>query len=487
MAKLYGKGRIVEIERGKKYRLELSGGKHPITGQYMRARETFLGTKRQAELRVEEMRKELELTRELLEIGLGEDDLLECGISVPMALQDGMNAIRVRHYVDEYRDKRRREVTFADWCEKYLATREELGSKRANTYKADRCYSKHLVSGLGDLVLSDIRPSTVSDLYATMKSNGVGASTINQCHKLLKRIMHAAMVDELINRNPVELVETPKKPKPKRRALTVEQAARIRDLTSSGTLTGNKVAVYLGLALGARVGEVLGLQWRHIELDGPTPCVHIVQQYVGGGKVGPLKTDDDNNPVGRLVPIDSATSRMLKAWRVEQRNKLINEVGVEPGNDTPVITNEVGGYCDRRNFSAWFRSWCVDHGFGKWIGDDGRQIVELTVGDDPSLYGDATILWRDSEGWPCDASGKRYSRTYKRPTIKRHYDGLVYHELRHSHFTLRLASGTSIPVAQALGGWSTPAMLTEVYLHSTPEGIWDEAGFMDEVIGASRT
>ena len=95
---------------------------------------------------------------------------------------------------------------------------------------------------------------------------------------------------------------------------------------------------------------------------------------------------------------------------------------------------------------------------------------------------ESTIIeWRDAEGWHCDENGRRYSRTYKRPVIKRHYEGLNYHELRHTHFTMRLASGMDIPTAQALGGWSTPAMLMNVYAHPVNENIWNAAGFMDKL------
>ena len=51
--------------------------------------------------------------------------------------------------------------------------------------------------------------------------------------------------------------------------------------------------------------------------------------------------------------------------------------------------------------------------------------------------------------------------------------------LRHTHFTMRLASGMDIPTAQALGGWSTPTMLMNVYAHPVSENIWNAAGFMD--------
>ena len=50
-----------------------------------------------------------------------------------------------------------------------------------------------------------------------------------------------------------------------------------------------------------------------------------------------------------------------------------------------------------------------------------------------------------------------------------------------THFAMRLASGMDIPIAQALGGWSTPAMLMNVYSHPVSENIWNAAGFMDKL------
>ena len=115
------------------------------------------------------------------------------------------------------------------------------------------------------------------------------------------------------------------------------------------------------------------------------------------------------------------------------------------------------------------------------MSDDGKRIVELTIGDDPTPYSDCIIEWRDEHGWNCDETGKRYSRTHKRPKVKKHYRGLVFHELRHSHFTRRLANGMDIPIAQAHGGWIKPTMLLNTYSHPVPENVWASAGFMDDL------
>lgn len=441
MAKLYGHGSIEQVDKNK-FRICLSAGKNPITGKYGRHRETFIGTRRQAELRIEEIRRELENGKAL-------------------------NA-----------DK----MMFAEWIESYLSDRESLGKHRPTTLRRDRVLSKHLLRGLGAVRVVDITPVMINGLYASMRDAGVGDTTIKQCHRLLKAIMKQAVNNDLILRNPVERAETPKNPKPNRQSLSVEDAMRLSAICTSGTPTANKTAVYLALATGCRLGEVLGLEWAHVTFDDERPFVHIVQQFTEAGELAPLKTDKDENPVGRVVPLDSSTVAVLLAWKSLQREQL-NQLGVEQCMSTPVVTNQNCTFTNHSRFERWWRSFCVENGFGKMVTDDGKQLITLTVGDDAAAYpeSDYCIEWRDSDGWPCDASGKRYSRSYKRPKVKTRYQGLNFHALRHTHFSFRLASGTDIITCQYLGGWSSPAMLMNVYSHPIAQTVWQSSGFMDKL------
>ena len=441
MAKqLYGRGSIEEIIKGKKYRIQQPAGKDPVTGKYVRIRETFKGTKRQAEMRLEQIRRELEQGKAL-------------------------NA-----------DK----ITIAEWLERYLSTRESMGKLRPNTLRRDRVLSKHILRGLGVVLVVDLTPAMVNEFYATMRDSGVGDTTVKQCHRLLKTVMKQAVNNDLILRNPVERADTPKNPKPSRQSLSVEDANRLSELCTAGTPTANKTAVYLALATGARLGEVLGLTWGNVMLDGERPFVHFVQQFTEQGELAPLKTDKDDDPnPGRIVPLDASTIAVLMAWKPIQREQL-NVLGLEQGTATPIITNQLGKNTNHSRFQRWWRdSFCVPNGFVRYVTEDGREIVTLTIGDDASLYPGCLVEWCKPTGWPCDESGKAYSRSYKRPKVKRCYDGLHFHALRHTHFSLRLASGMDTITAQYLGGWSTPAMLMNVYAHPIAENIWKSAGFMD--------
>ena len=438
MAKLYGKGTIEEKVKGKKYRIRFSVGKNPVTGKYDMHTETFLGTRRQAELRVEELRKQYESGRAL----------------------------------------RADEITFSEWCERFLSGREGLGKLKPATLRQNRNTSRHLLRYLGDVRVSEIAPVNVTDMYAAMRGDGVGDATILHCHKLMKQIMKSAMDNDICLRNPMDRVDAPKKPKTKREALSADESRRLASIVTESEPGANETAVYIALATGARLGEVLGLTWDDVSTGGKRPYIHFIKQLTREGKLASLKTDEEDNPVGRVVPIDGSTVAVLERWRGAQA-KALKELGVKQTDETHVITNGLGSHCDHTNYERWFRSFCARNGFGKWVDEDGRDIVSLTVGEDAGEREDCVIEWRDAEGWPCDETGRRYSRSYKRPKIKHCYEGLNYHELRHTHFTHRLADGMDIPTAQALGGWSSPAMLMTTYAHPVSENVWASAGFMD--------
>ena len=436
---LYGKGTIKELTKGKYY-LRFPIGKDPVTGKYRTHCETFSGTRRQAELRIEELRREY-------------------------ATGKAANA-----------DK----ITLAEWMEKHLQQREDMGNLRPRTIERYRVLNKHIVKHLGGMLVKDITPDIVEGFYASMRKSGVGDTTICQCHVLLKAALKRAVNSGVIPFNPSDRVESPKKPTPNRMWLEDDDARRFAALCTEGTPTANKTAAYIALATGDRKGEVLGLTWAHVVLNGKQPYIYFEQQWTERSEIAPRKTDKGDAPQGTMCPIDASTVNVLLRWKQQQRQEL-NALGIEQGTTTPVFTNHNGTFINHSRFDRWRRKFYLDNGFAWLVADDGRKVVTLTIGEDASLYPDCIIEWRDSAGWPCDENGKRYSRSYPKPKIRTHYQGLKFHSLRHTHFSMRLADGMDIITAQYLGGWKSPAMLMNVYAHPMAANVWASAGFMDKL------
>ena len=482
MAKLYGKGSITELDKGKKYRIELSLGRDPVTGKYRKHRETFLGSRRECELRVDEIRREREFLDKLTASGVDMDALERYGITPEYIFERGLSVGEVIAELDKCvadEEARAKQKRFDEWAEEYLQMRERRGVVRPATLKQNRVCARHLSERIGDMYITEIKPRDVDNLYAQMTAEGLGQSVVVQSHKLLRQIMAHAVKNGLILFNPVDrdrLEAVPKLVKSKRKSLERDEYTRLLSICSSGAPTALHVAVYLGGILGARLGEVLGLQWKHFH-DGERPFILVEQQYRRDGEVAATKTGKDGDG-GRIIPIDASSASLLRSWRSAQREALL-EFGIESGLDTPIVTNEVGTWQDHARFERKFRQFCVDHGYGRFVDEDGTRIVELCIGDDAAPYDGCVILWHDAEGWPCDAEGKRYSRTYKKPKIKKRYQGLVYHELRHSKYSIAGADGMPKKVAQALGGWKSSKMLDEIYEHALDEDVLKSASYME--------
>ena len=491
-------GKVKEIGP-KLYAIEASGGTNPITGERIRARERFHGTKTQANERLQALKNELKLTRELLEVGVTADDLNECGLSVGYLVQDGtMNAATVKTMVDAYRAEQARireleskRVTFADFFESYLAGREKMGDVRASTISKYRSASKHLLEHIGEANLADVDAEAVERMYADLRASGIGDETLLTCHSLMTMVMRQAYKFDRIDRNPMDKVERPKRTTDtKRGMLQPDDAKRLEVAVITGAPSGYTMAVYIALATGARLGEVLGLQWRNVREDHGRPYLDLVKQHTRKGELDDLKTDKHGQRKGRIVPIDRTTLQALGEWKRAQRAQ-IGELGIEQGMDTPIITNTVGKWVTHSDFERWFREFCVRNGFGWYTTDDGRKIVVLQPGDEMAmLYSqdEYFILWRDADGWYTDEDGRRFSRTYPNPNkdLKKHYDGLRFHWIRHTHFSLRKAAGMDSETIQALGGWKDSRMMDRVYGHVVNENLWASAGFMD-ALSASET
>jgi hypothetical protein len=118
----------------------------------------------------------------------------------------------------------------------------------------------------------------------------------------------------------------------------------------------------------------------------------------------------------RVISVDTHLISRLKAWKSIQTGALLAQ-GITLTGDTPVCANSTGGICEQTRLYNWFRNFCVDNGFGRYVHNNGNEIPERLF---------------DAEGIAVDENGRRYSRSNKRPEVTKHYQGLKFHEHRHT-------------------------------------------------------
>ena len=142
----------------------------------------------------------------------------------------------------------------------------------------------------------------------------LSARSIADVRAALRSALTSAATRELIARNPAALVKLPAARKRRRKAWTTEQA---RTFLESAKVSADALyaAYVLVLVLGLRRGEVLGLVWDDLDLDGGELTVGL-QLQPGGGRL--LHRDTKTEASEATLPLPDICVTALRKARARQ-------------------------------------------------------------------------------------------------------------------------------------------------------------------------
>lgn len=157
----------------------------------------------------------------------------------------------------EYVDPRRGRVTFADWCEDWLAGARNLGPGGRDTYLRD--LDRHILPQVGRLRLGAITPAVIDDYL-----NGLtlAPSSVHRHYRTIHRALAVAVDRGLLAKNPADKVTPPRVPKREVTPLSVEQIDALADAISPRYRAWVFVAAYGGL----RWSETVGLRRKDVQV-----------------------------------------------------------------------------------------------------------------------------------------------------------------------------------------------------------------------------
>jgi integrase len=203
------------------------------------------------------------------------------------------------------------------WAERWLGTVAQR--VRPATLRSYRQVVKvHIGPGLGSWPLADLRPSVVEHWTAEMAERGMRPSSIALNRRILAAMLADAERDGRAPRNAARLAHAPRvEGTTRRRTLTAAEARALLDMTRDDPAG---LLVTLALGTGARVGELLALDWSDVDLGAGTVSIHGSRSRHG---IGPTKSRRGTRTV-KLPPF------ALDALRREDRR------------DGPVVTTADG-------------------------------------------------------------------------------------------------------------------------------------------------
>ncbi|WP_055531244.1 tyrosine-type recombinase/integrase [Streptomyces graminilatus] len=124
---------------------------------------------------------------------------------------------------------------------------------------------RHLIPGLGAHRLDRLKPEHIEVFYANMQANGSKPGTAHQVHRTFRTALNEAVRRGHLGKNPVRLAKAPKTGEYEVEPYSVQEVQRL--LKAAGQHR-NSARWAVALALGLRQGEVLGLKWEDVDLEG---------------------------------------------------------------------------------------------------------------------------------------------------------------------------------------------------------------------------
>ncbi|MGW1809968.1 tyrosine-type recombinase/integrase [Streptomyces sp. NPDC002078] len=155
------------------------------------------------------------------------------------------------------------QTTVRDWAARWLAAvAPQLKHKTQASYRS--LINSRINPVLGDRELSSLRPITVTEWVAAMRTEGLSASRIRQAYRVLSQMMASAVDNDLIPQTPCRGVRLPRMPQTEPHILTPSEAARI----VNGADKPHDLLIALLAFAGLRVGEAFALRRSDVDLAG---------------------------------------------------------------------------------------------------------------------------------------------------------------------------------------------------------------------------
>jgi integrase len=311
-----------------------------------------------------------------------------------------------------------------DWLVRSLKPRA-----KARAFESFSTITKlHIKPTLGAVALHKLNPQHVQRLL-NEKGAKLSPQTVGNIKTVLRSALAQALKWGLVSRNSAALVDAPRIPRRQVVPFDAAQAGRLLE-TASGS---RYEAVYeLALKLGMRRGELLGLRWADVDLDGRTLRVSQSMQRIATGsdakgkKTALITTEVKTDGSRRTIALPDSVVKALRAHKARQAQERL-AAGPSWQDRGLVFTNRTG------------------------------QPTEPII-----LHRDYKALLEKAE----------LSTTMR------------FHDLRHSAASLLLAQGVSPKMIADLLGHSRIGITMDLYSHILPAMRRDTADAMDQILGS---
>lgn len=195
-------------------------------------------------------------------------------------------------------------VTLRAWGETWLASREARGVDKERSV-----WRRHVVAHLGDLALHEVTRAAVSAWVEKLRgtpatTSGAGSGrgarvsagrtlsplTVKHALRLLRAALAAAVDAGRLRENAAREVRPPKPRAAVHEPWTFLEPAEVAAVTGCPEIPDPERTIYtVAIYTGLRLGELWGLRWEDVRLDGDRPEVTVRRSHAGATKSGKVR------------------------------------------------------------------------------------------------------------------------------------------------------------------------------------------------------
>ena len=352
-------------------------------------------------------------------------------------------------------------------------TMAELPDEYVETYGlthwGDSYYSvtKHRIEdyikpAIGHMLVKDITPKVLDTLYVELLSTPakvlpghkdiektISYPVVEKCHCTIRSALNQAVRWGYIQTNPALAATMPKPPVKRREVWTPEQAQTAIERCEDQNL---KTCMLLSIGCSLRLGEVLGLQWKHI---------HITEET--------LRDNTSTLEVRQeLKRCDKSSLEALEG--MSRSNVYFTFPDTKPNCKTSLVLKVP-------KTESSLRTVYIPNSVALAL----RELQARQEQQKAALHGtylDYEMVIAQADGRPTE--GRLIDEAFAKLIDKTELPKVVFHSLRHLSTSMKLQySGGDIKAVQGDTGHAQASMVTQVYSHTFDENRKRVAGLME--------
>lgn len=329
-----------------------------------------------------------------------------------------------------------------------------------STFKANTALIKnYIVPLIGNVKLQQLNRMAIDSFYKELtkteyveyrgrKPQGfLSPAVIEKIAHLMSTAMKQAVHWEIISKNPTIGALREKPPKVERAIWNAEHIKTALDNCDDNRLY---LAINLSFACSLRLGEILGLTW---------DCVHISDQEIASDSAW-IMVEKELSRVNMEAVKQIGDKDIYQIFPTTKYNATTRMVLKKPKTESSIRKVWLPN-----TLALILRDW-------KTKQEELKNLIR-------DAFCDFNLVVTHNDGRPCDSQVIEHA--FKRLKAKAELPDVVFHSLRHSSTTYKLAlSHGNIKDVQGDTGHATAQMVTEVYSHIMDERRKENATKFDE-------